>query len=226
MKTTKKSMMAMALNTHNHNQLKGTTTMKKMTKTLMAVALTAATFTTPLAYAGSDYKVIKDGEVRLGDDADFGALAKGRFSLTLPDNYDNTQKVILQMRVRGAAMPTPVANPVFTKHSVYLNPTNVGLSAPGYDGCREDSEELQDLPENVNARINRIESHRTIEFANEAFLQHQVLSGNKFKVGENLLVICPRNGSGKVDTPGSSTDNHVEVDDFSVSEIVVQFKTK
>jgi hypothetical protein len=224
MKTAKKSMTAMALNTHN--QPKGTTKMKKMTKAFMAISLTAATFTSPLAYAASDYKVIKDGEVRLGDDADFSALAKGRFSFTLPDNYDNTQKVVLQMRVRGAAMPTSVENPVFTKHSVYLNPTNVSLSAPGGDGCREDSEAIPDLPENVNARINRIESHRTIEAANEAFLQHQILSGSKFNVGSNLLVICPRDSNGRVDTPGNSADNSVAVDDFSVSEIVLQFKTK
>jgi len=222
MKTTKKSMMAMAHNTHN--QPKGATTMKKMTKAFTAVALTAATFTSPLAYAASDYKVIKDGEVRLGDDAN--ALAKGRFSFTLPDNYDNTQKVVLQMRVRGAAMPTSLENPVFTKHSVYLNPTNASLSATGGDGCREDSTAIPDLQENVNARINFIESHRTIEDANEAFLQHQVLSGSKFSVGNNLLVICPRDSNGRVDTPGHSADDSVAVDDFLVSEIVLQFKTK
>src|SRR5262245_16762302 len=138
MKTTKKSMMAMALNTHNHNQLKGTTTMKKMTKAFMALSLAAATFTTPLAYAASDYKVIKDGEVRLGDDrADFpNVKEKARFAFTLPDNYDNTQGVILQMRVRGAAMPTSAGNAIFTKHSVYLNPTDPALKAPGTDGCK------------------------------------------------------------------------------------------
>lgn len=200
MATTKKSLMAMTRNTHN--QAKGATTMKKMTKAFTAVALTAATFTAPFAYAGGDYKVIKDGEVRLGDDAN--ALAKGRFSFALPDNYDNTQKVVLQMRVRGAAMPTSAGNAIFTKHSVYLNPTNTALSATGADGCREDSTAIPDLPANVDTRINRIESHRTIENANEAFVQHQVLSGSKLNVGNNLLVICPRDSNGRVDTPGTA----------------------
>lgn len=198
--------------------------MKTMTKAFTAIALTAATFTTPLAYAGSDYKVIKDGEVRLGDDAN--ALAKGRFTFSLPDNFDTTQKVILQMRVRGAAMPTSAGNAVFTKHSVYLNPTNASLNAPGTDGCREDSATNPDLQANVDTRINFIESHRTIEGANEAFVQHQVLSGSKFTVGNNLLVICPRDSNGRVDTPGNSADDSVAVDDFLVSEIVLEFKTK
>lgn len=226
MNTMKKSMMAITRNIHN--QPKGTTTMKKMTKAFTAVALTAATFTSSLAYAASDYKIIQDGEVALGDGAN--ALAKGRFSFKLPSDFDTTQKVVLQMRIRGATMPTSAGNVDFTKASVYLNPTNSALSGTGQDGCREDSATNPDLQANIDARITYIESHRTVDDAGEAFVQHLVLSGSKFNVdpngsADNLLVICPRDSEGRVDTPGNSADDSIEVDDFNVSAIVLQYKT-
>jgi len=189
--------------------------MKTTKKSLMAMTLSAMTLlgSTPLTYA-ADYRVIKVGEVHLGDD---GAREKGRFSFTLPDNFDTAQRVILQMRVRGATT---------TRHSVYLNPTNTSLSAAGTDGCREDSTTIPDLQANIDARIARIETHQTVDGSNEAFLQHQVLSGSKFKVGSNLLVICPRDANGKIDSPGNSADDATDVDDIFVSDIVLHFKTK
>src|SRR5262245_45881476 len=102
--------------------------MKKMMKTMVATALSALATVgaTTLTYAGSDYAVFRGPEIRLGDDP--GASAKGLSTFTLPSNYNSSQLVILQMRVRGAT--------VGGVHEIYVNPpSGSSLLLSGTAGC-------------------------------------------------------------------------------------------
>ncbi|MEE4378392.1 MAG: Kazal-type serine protease inhibitor [Candidatus Competibacteraceae bacterium] len=127
-----------------------------------------------LATAASDYKVIREKTVMVGEWKDHQPGYLIRFYM--PSDYDSSYKTVLQMNISSTNKSS--------YNSLYLNPEFVPGEFEGCDSIHQDR--------NENYRIGSLPYVEHERWA----VHHEVVEGKYLKPGDNYLLVCARNHHG------------------------------
>ena len=126
------------------------------------------------ASAASDYKVIAEHIIKLGDRQHHEPWQEVRFYL--PRNFDPNSRVVLQMNIRSTNK---------SKYSaIYLNPQTEGE----FEACDPVSHDRD-----KHTRVDFLPRSKHAEWK----MYHKVIDGEYLQAGDNYLLICSRNQHGK-----------------------------
>lgn len=153
-----------------------TTQPTTFTKGLVGLVLgaTALLGSAAPALAASNYKVIHQETVRLGDWEHHQPAALIRFYV--PKDFDARSQVVLQMNVSSTNR---------SKHNaLYLNPEFVPGEFAGCDAIHQDRNEHSRI-----ASLPHVDHDRWQVY-------HQVVEGAHLQPGDNYLLVCSRNAHG------------------------------
>lgn len=126
------------------------------------------------ASAASDYKVIAEETIKLGDWQHHQPWQEVRFYL--PENFDARSSVVLQMNIKSTNNSRYSA--------IYLNPQTEGE----FEGCDPVS---HDRDEHTRVDFLPYSKHK------EWKVYHKVIDGQYLQAGDNYLMICARNKHGE-----------------------------
>ena len=149
------------------------------------------------ANAASDYKVIAQQEIALGDWEHHRPSQVVRFYMK---NFDDTKDVVLQMNI--------ISTNKSQYNEIYLNPEFIPGEFEGCDSVHQDRNEHRSigwLPYSAHWSDNQV----------PWTVYHTTLSGAYLQPGDNTLLICSRNEQGE---SGHNLDNYL------VKDIVLQYR--
>ncbi|MEE4379042.1 MAG: Kazal-type serine protease inhibitor [Candidatus Competibacteraceae bacterium] len=152
-------------------------TMNQTTKGLIGLVCGAASLLSgaDLATAGSDYKIIREQPIKVGEWEEHQPGYLIRFYL--PKDYDPSYKAVLQMKVNSTNKSS--------YNALYLNPEFVPGEFEGCDSIYQDRNESSYI-----GSLPYVEHERWA-------VHHQVVEGNYLKPGNNYLLVCARNEHGE-----------------------------
>lgn len=171
--------------------------MNQTTQSIVGLVCGAASLLsgTNLASAASDYKVIHEQQVMVGEWENHRPQQLIRFYV--PKDYDANYKVVLQMNVSSTNKSA--------YNALYLNPGYVPGEFEGCDSIHQDRNE----PFRIGT-LPYVDHERWAVY-------HQVVDGAEayLKPGNNYLLVCARNAQGE--TWG-------ELDNFYLKDIVLHYR--
>ena len=171
--------------------------MNQTTKGIVGLVCGAASIlgNADLATAASDYKVIREQTVMVGEWEDHQPAYLIRFYV--PKDYDPNYKAVLQMNVSSTNKSK--------YNALYLNPGYVPGEFEGCDSINQDRNEQFRI-----GTLPYVEHERWAVY-------HQVIDGAEayLKPGDNYLLVCARNEQGE--TWG-------ELDNFYLKDIVLHYR--
>ena len=126
------------------------------------------------ALAASDYKVIRQDPVLLGDWEHHQPWMLLKFYV--PKDVDRNAKVVLQMNVNSTNLSP--------QNALYLNPNVIPGDFEGCDSIHQDRNETSRI-----ALLPYVDHERWQAY-------HQVVEGGYLHAGDNYLLVCSRNEHG------------------------------
>lgn len=153
-------------------------------------------------YNVSDYLTFPE-EVKLGDDHDHKPSHTVTFHL--PNDYDGTKNVILQMRIRSVNKSQ--------YNAVYVNPDFSRFNGEYCDPVHRDGNEHQRVDYLPYAVHDTWDGHQ--EWRNVWSTYHKVIPGHRLQPGANELLVCARDSDGNT--------SH-DLDKFYVQDIALHYR--
>ena len=179
---------------------------------ILAVAILSSTALVAQANSSNSYYYVSDyvafpEKIKLGD-RDHQYKPSHKVIFHLPNDYDYSKNVVLQMRIRSVNKSK--------YNAVYMNPDYPPFPDGGY--C-----DSKDADTNEHRRVNylpyavhQVNTHH-YDWSNVWTTYHKVISGDWLESGANELLLCAR------DSDGGTSYN---LDDFYARDIVIHYRIR
>lgn len=170
---------------------------------LAAVTLSSTALATQENYYYvSDYIAFPE-KIKLGDKDQYYKPSH-KVIFYLPDDYDYSKNVVLQMRIRSVNRSK--------YNAVYMNPDYPPYPDGDYCGSKDN-----DANEHQRVDYLPYATHEYNGWSNVWTMYHKVIPGDRLESGANELLLCARDSDG-----GTSYD----LDDSYVQDVVIHYRIR
>ena len=173
-------------------------TVNKMIASIMFSTITVLAAPLQSVQANDDFRVIRAGNIRVGDN---GSATNPRlFTFTLPANIITSSSTS-----NRAVLEYQIYNSQWDLNEIYVNPAS--------PVCHSNNSDTINQP----ASIGLIEDYDAVAaMENDWFTEHRTFRSNLLNAGSNTIMVCAR---------GEGEDPSGNLDDFWIRHVVLHYKT-
>ncbi len=183
-----------------------------MFKSIVGILAAVTLSSTALLAQASSYYYVSDyvafpEKIKLGDKDQYYKPSH-KMMFHLPDDYDYSKNVVLQMRIRSVNKSK--------YNAMYMNPDYPPYPDGDYCGSKDNDANEHQRVDYLPYAVHQVDTQYG-DWSNVWTMYHKVIPGDWLKSGANELLLCAR------DSDGSTSYN---LDDFYVRDIVIHYRIR